>query len=68
MYKEVLRSIDGIGIFPTVALILFLGFFAGMIIYLVKKGKGHWEAAARLPLESDKEIENKIQENSYENI
>lgn len=60
MYKEVLRSIEGIGIFPTIALILFLGFFIGLIIYLIKKGKKHWEDVARLPLESDDEIEDEI--------
>lgn len=60
MYKEVLRSIEGIGIFPTIALILFLGFFIGLIIYLIKKGRKHWEDAARLPLESDDDIEDEI--------
>lgn len=58
MYKEVLRSIEGIGIFPSIALVLFLGFFIGLIIYLIRKGKSHFEDAARLPLESDHSIEN----------
>lgn len=58
MYKEVLRSIEGIGIFPSISLILFLGFFIGLIIYLVKKGKSHFEDASRLPLESDDSIDN----------
>lgn len=58
MYKEVLRSIEGIGIFPSIALVLFLGFFIGLIIYLIKKGKSHFEDAARLPLESDHSIDN----------
>jgi len=58
MYKEVLRSIEGIGIFPSISLILFLGFFIGLIIYLVKKGKSHFEDAARLPLESDHSTDN----------
>lgn len=58
MYKEVLRSIEGIGIFPSIALVLFLGFFIGLIIYLVKKGKAHFDDVAHLPLESDEEIEN----------
>lgn len=62
MYKEVLRSIEGIGIFPTIALVLFLGFFIGLIIYLVKKGKRHWEDASRLPLESDNEPEHHTKE------
>ncbi|MGK7370481.1 MAG: cbb3-type cytochrome oxidase subunit 3 [Candidatus Halalkalibacterium sp. M3_1C_030] len=58
MYKEVLRSIEGIGIFPSISLILFLGFFIGLIIYLVKKGKSHFEDVSRLPLESDDSIDN----------
>jgi cbb3-type cytochrome oxidase subunit 3 len=58
MYKEVLRSIEGIGIFPSISLVLFLGFFLGLIIYLVKKGKSHFEDASRLPLESDDSIDN----------
>lgn len=58
MYKEVLRSIEGIGIFPSISLVLFLGFFVGLIIYLVKKGKSHFEDVSRLPLESDDPIDN----------
>ncbi len=58
MYKEVLRSIEGIGIFPAISLILFLMFFIGLVIYLIKKGEKHWENAARLPLESDESFKN----------
>lgn len=58
MYKEVLRSIEGIGIFPSISLVLFLGFFIGLIIYLLKKGKTHFEDVSRLPLESDDPIDN----------
>ncbi|MGD8427093.1 MAG: cbb3-type cytochrome c oxidase subunit 3 [Balneolaceae bacterium] len=53
MYKEVLRSIEGIGIFPSISLILFLGFFIGLLFYLHRKGKSHFDDAAQLPLESD---------------
>lgn len=53
MYKEVLRSIEGVGIFPSIALVLFLVFFVWLIYYLLKKGRGHFEDAARLPLEED---------------
>lgn len=62
MYKEVLRSIEGIGIFPSISLVLFLGFFVLLIIHLVKKGKSHYEDASRLPLETDESIENYKQE------
>lgn len=60
MYKEVLRSIEGVGIFPSISLVIFFGFFIWLVYYLVKKGKDHFEDAARLPLESDQEIENNL--------
>ncbi len=58
MYKEVLRSIEGIGIFPSIALILFVGIFVTVVIYLYKRGESPYKDAARLPLESDDSIEN----------
>jgi|AntRauTorcE11897_2_1112592.scaffolds.fasta_scaffold00774_9 cbb3-type cytochrome oxidase subunit 3 len=58
MYKEVLRSIEGIGIFPSIALILFLGFFIGLIIYLIKKGRAYFQDIARLPLEDYDDANN----------
>lgn len=58
MYKEVLRSMEGVSIFPIITLLLFMAFFIGLIIYLVKKGKSHWKDAANLPLESDEPEES----------
>ncbi len=53
MYKNVLRAIEDIGIYPSISLILFFTFFVIMIIYLIKKGKHYWDDVARLPLEVD---------------
>ncbi|MEX0844890.1 MAG: cbb3-type cytochrome c oxidase subunit 3 [Balneolaceae bacterium] len=53
MYKNVLRAIEDIGIYPSISLILFFSFFVGLVIYLIVKGRKHWEDAARLPLEDD---------------
>ena len=53
MYKEVLRSIEGVGIFPSISLLLFFGFFVGLIIYLIRKKKSYWDEAAQLPLADD---------------
>lgn len=58
MYKEVLRSIEGVGIFPSIALVVFVVFFIWLIIYLVKKGRSHFEDASRLPLEDDDPTNN----------
>lgn len=53
MYKNVLRAIEDIGIYPSISLILFFTFFVLMVFYLYKKGKHYWDDAARLPLEDD---------------
>ena len=62
MYKDVLRSIEGIGIFPSIALVLFLAFFIVLIIVLIKRGRGYYEDVSKLPLESDEEIEKQIED------
>ncbi|MEO1022444.1 MAG: cbb3-type cytochrome c oxidase subunit 3 [Bacteroidota bacterium] len=53
MYKDVLRSMEGIEIFPSISLLLFFAFFILMVLYLARQGKDHWKDAANLPLESD---------------
>lgn len=62
MYKDVLRSMEGVEIFPSISLMLFLSFFVILIVYLVRMGKDHWKDASELPLESDKTINAKISE------
>ncbi|WNJ16111.1 cbb3-type cytochrome c oxidase subunit 3 [Pontibacter sp. G13] len=33
MYKDVLRSIDGASLFPVIAILIFVGFFALIVWY-----------------------------------
>lgn len=49
---------DGAAVFPSIALILFLGFFVCMLVYLGKKGKNHWKEASRIPLETKNSTDN----------
>ncbi len=60
MYKDVLRSMEGVGFFPSISLILFFAFFILLIVYLIRTGKHHWDEAANLPLESDETINQKF--------
>ncbi|RNC84656.1 MAG: CcoQ/FixQ family Cbb3-type cytochrome c oxidase assembly chaperone [Balneola sp.] len=60
MYKQVLRSMEGIELFPSISLLLFFAFFVLLITYLIKTGKHHWDDAANLPLESDETINQKL--------
>lgn len=62
MYKEVLRAMDGVAVFPSISLILFFGFFVLLISYLIKTGKHHWDDVANLPLDTDENINQKFSE------
>ncbi len=44
---------DGVEIYPSISLILFLTFFLLLIGYLIKTGKEPWEEASNLPLDTN---------------
>ena len=51
MYKETLRSIAGIGLFPVVSLLLFVFVFAIVLLRVFCMGRAEAEHLAGLPLE-----------------
>lgn len=56
MYKEVLRSIEGVGAYPAVSLIIFFLFFV-VLLYLVFRTDKSWlHHMAKLPLNDPEQI------------
>lgn len=53
MYKDVLRSIEGIEIYPIISLLIFFVFFVGVGIWFVTADSQRWQRLARLPLDGD---------------
>ncbi|HEX4946522.1 MAG TPA: CcoQ/FixQ family Cbb3-type cytochrome c oxidase assembly chaperone [Blastocatellia bacterium] len=53
MYKNVLQTIEGIGIFPIISMLIFLAVFLAAIIWFFKADKEHLQHMAELPLESN---------------
>lgn len=53
MYKEILRSIDNIEIYPILSLVIFLLFFVGMFIWVVKTPKDHIKHMESLPFDEN---------------
>jgi cytochrome c oxidase cbb3-type subunit IV len=53
MYKEVLQSIDGIGIYPIISMLVFVIFFTLVIIRYFKTDKNYLNEMKNLPLDSD---------------
>jgi hypothetical protein len=51
MYKETLRAIAGIGLFPAVSLVLFVIVFTVVLIRVIRMDRAETEHLAGLPLE-----------------
>ncbi len=56
MYKDVLRSIDDISLFPVIAILIFFVFFILLGIRVVKMDKKHVNKMAGLPLEEEENV------------
>ena len=52
MYKEVLRSIEGIEIYPIVSLLIFFAFFVGLAVWFFAADRERLRRAALLPLDA----------------
>lgn len=53
MYKEVLRTIVGIEIFPVLSLIIFLTVFIVMLVWVWRLDRRTLSTYANLPLDDD---------------
>ncbi|GAB3221723.1 cbb3-type cytochrome c oxidase subunit 3 [Algoriphagus aestuariicola] len=53
MYKEILRSIENIEIYPIISLIIFLLFFVGVFIWVVRTPHEHIKHMENLPLDDN---------------
>jgi len=53
MYKEVLRSIDNIGVFPIISFVIFFVIFILMLLWVLKFNKHYINEMANIPFKSD---------------
>lgn len=51
--RDILSNEQYTGLFQTIALILFMIFFIGLVIYVFNKPKKHYDEAANAPLDDD---------------
>lgn len=49
MYKEILRSVSGIGVFPVISLVLFFTVFTVMLVRVLKMDRGRASRLAAIP-------------------
>lgn len=53
MYKEVLRTIVGIEVYPILSLLIFVGVFVVMLVLVGRMDRTRLATHARLPLEDE---------------
>lgn len=53
MYKDVLRSIEGIGLYPGITLVVFFLFFTTVFLWVLRMRRDEAEYLASLPLDDE---------------
>jgi len=53
MYKNVIANIPGIELYPIIALVLFFGFFVGLLVWYIRVDKSRLERDARFAMLDD---------------
>ena len=56
--KDIISNGENFGLMQTLALILFIIFFLGIIFYVFSRPKKHYDEAANAPLDDDIEDQN----------
>ena len=51
--KDILANGDNVGLYQTVALILFLIFFLGIVYWVISRPKKYYDEEANAPLDDD---------------
>lgn len=66
MYKDVLRSIEGIEIFPVISFIIFFFFFLGLLLYVFSMKKNWLKEMENMPLEDEQPMSQSLNNNHNE--
>ncbi len=53
MHKEVISSIDGVSIFPVIAILVFFVFFVILVVYVIRMDKNKIDEMASLPIDNE---------------
>ena len=51
--KEIIGSGENVGLYQTLAMIIFLIFFLGIVFFVFSRPKKHYDEAANAPLDDD---------------
>lgn len=58
-FKDIVSNADGVGFYQTVALIIFMIFFVGVVVYVFSRPKKYYSEQENAPLDDDSTFNNK---------
>jgi cbb3-type cytochrome oxidase subunit 3 len=58
MYKEILRGIENVQIWPVISLIIFFAFFVGLLWWVFRTDKNYIGYMENIPLRADDQIDD----------
>lgn len=58
MYKEVLRSIDNIALWPVISFVIFFAFFIGLLWFTFTADKNFVRRMSNMPIDDDQQDVN----------
>jgi cytochrome c oxidase cbb3-type subunit IV len=53
MYKDVLSRMEGVDLFPLIALVIFFTFFVLLITWVIRLNRGYIDSMANMPLDEE---------------
>ncbi len=62
MYKNVLQTIEGIGIYPLISMFIFQAVFFVVVIWFFRADKNYLHHMSRLPLDQNSQQHNQDEE------
>lgn len=55
-FRDILSNGENAGLYQTVALLIFMIFFIGLILYVFSRPKKHYQEEERAPLDDDQPL------------
>lgn len=56
MFNNYLESIEGVGIYPIISLLVFFMFFVVMIVWLMRVDKSYIKKMSSMPLDNEENL------------
>lgn len=57
-FKDIVSNVENAGLYQTIAMLIFILFFVGLVFYVFSRPKKHYKEQENAPLDEDSNILN----------